>query len=353
MPSAVYLSSSAGEEQSSARELWKRDDDADGMTKARQALRASKPSSFDVAASKLGRSSSSPVRYPTMGSPHSLVPEGKQPFSVTNLWARFAQQRWKKVVKSSKADGRYVYLILENLAHGLTLPHILDLKMGTQQHSPHESAAKQKRKSSRCAATTSASCGMRISGIQLYSKAAKRNMLKDKYWGRSLSVLGLTRALQEFMSDGDRLRIEIVESLLQKITKLIEAVSKTPMRFYGSSLLVIYDGHTSKVASSSSSSAENTKPGVRDIVDSLQVKLIDFAQFMEAKEDSGPDTGLLFGLRSLHRIYSDILKQEKKEMLSAAEQGQQGIRRMRSESDPLASFISKRKRTTILGARGR
>ena len=44
-------------------------------------------------------------------SPHSLVPSGKQPFSVTNLWARFTQGRWKKVLRSrearEKGENRY------------------------------------------------------------------------------------------------------------------------------------------------------------------------------------------------------------------------------------------------------
>ena len=145
------MSSSAGEEQSSARELWKRDDDADGMTKARQALRVSKPSSFDVAASKLqiivvaGKVSNYGIA--------TQFARRKQPFSVTNLWARFAQQRWKKVVKSSKVDGRYVYLILGESRSGLTLPHIPDLKNGHAAAFASRERV-QKRKPSRCAATT-------------------------------------------------------------------------------------------------------------------------------------------------------------------------------------------------------
>ena len=77
-----------------------------------------------------------------------------------------------------KGENRYQYLILENLAHGLRQPHILDLKLGTQQHSGTESAAKQQRKSQRCLDSTSGSLGFRICGMQKCLPSQQRYSLK-------------------------------------------------------------------------------------------------------------------------------------------------------------------------------
>ncbi|KAH9255585.1 hypothetical protein BASA81_006415 [Batrachochytrium salamandrivorans] len=52
-------------------------------------------------------------------------------FSVSNLWRRFVTDRWTKMVRAS--DGkRCVYLILENMTHGLGHPNIMDVKVGTR-----------------------------------------------------------------------------------------------------------------------------------------------------------------------------------------------------------------------------
>ena len=336
IPGSIAAASSSS---SSSRQLWesaKAPSPKSMVNAMRRAMRVIKPSSFDSAVppnSNRHAATSmkhSPVRYPTLGSPHSLVPEGKQPFSVTNLWARFTQKRWKKVMKSADADGRYVYLILENLAHGMALPHILDLKMGTQQHNPHESAEKQERKSERCAATTSASCGMRICGIQMHNKKEKRYLLKDKYWGRSLGVQGLKGALREFMLDGSRLRTGIVEKLIDQIERLILAVSKTNLRFYGSSLLVIYDGDAGTAGKKRRRAGDDE--GGTDNVDSLHVKLIDFTHIAVVPPSEGPDKGLLFGLQSLRSMYADFLRAH----LLEIGQPKSSLSRRRSHSDTAA-----------------
>ena len=57
--------------------------------------------------------------------------------------------------------------MLEDLTRAYEKPSILDLKIGTQQHSDDDPPAKRQSKISKCAKTTSASLGLRFCGSQV------------------------------------------------------------------------------------------------------------------------------------------------------------------------------------------
>lgn len=57
--------------------------------------------------------------------------------------------------------------MLENVASKFERPCVLDLKMGTRQHGDDASAEKRNRQMAKCAASTSASLGVRLCGMQV------------------------------------------------------------------------------------------------------------------------------------------------------------------------------------------
>ena len=59
------------------------------------------------------------------------------------------------------------YLLLENLVSRYKYPCILDLKVGTRQYADDVSAAKKARKIAKTQSTTSASLGVRLTGMQV------------------------------------------------------------------------------------------------------------------------------------------------------------------------------------------
>ena len=107
---------------------------------------------------------------------------------------------------SSKPSQRY-FLMLENIASRYHLPCILDLKMGTRMHGDDASDEKRHRQMAKCAATTSASLGVRVCGMQVYQADLGVYLMKDKYWGRKLDEDGLRGALRQFFFNGMNLDI--------------------------------------------------------------------------------------------------------------------------------------------------
>ena len=166
----------------------------------------------------------------------------KLSWSVNMLWYRFINQRRHKPVEVG--EGKFVYIVMENLTHGLKRPHILDLKMGIQQHGMDESSAKIISKVERVQKTTSASLGARVAGMQVYDEVENRFILRDKYWGRSLDNVGLEGAVRMFVFSQRQgcVNRKIVTNIILQLECLKIAVEAACWRFYGCSLLVVYDG---------------------------------------------------------------------------------------------------------------
>ena len=186
-------------------------------------------------------------------------------------------------------------IILEDLTQYFVQPCILDLKMGTRQHSDQDDETKRLSKIARCQNSTSHSLGVRMCGSQWVNPHSGQVVKTDKYAGRGYDVADFVQALRHFLSDGVGNRHSVMLDLLGQLLQLRSTIAALDsFRFYSCSLLIMYEG-----------GLDSSSPVI--------VKIIDFAQityqgFMnDSIVHSGPDRGFIKGVDSLITILQALL----------------------------------------------
>jgi 1D-myo-inositol-tetrakisphosphate 5-kinase/inositol-polyphosphate multikinase len=225
---------------------------------------------------------------------------------------------------SAAAESRFgvkegAHLLLHDLTKNYSKPCVMDLKMGTQSYEPDAPADKRLRESSKY--PQQATFGFRIVGMRMYvpdhlDADTKGYRHFGKSYGRSLSKReDLLDAMRLFFSSGtfgtsterdsatktngettsteEKVRTRVLSTILQQLRPLRRWFEENKsLRFYASSLLIVYEGDVSK------------EFGSRDIA---TIKMIDFGR---VRRVSGIDNGYNTGLHELKHLFTDVLVEE-------------------------------------------
>ncbi|KAJ1869004.1 inositol polyphosphate kinase kcs1 [Coemansia sp. RSA 990] len=179
-----------------------------------------------------------------------------------NLWKIKCGKRM--LTDADAVDGStHQFILMADLTASMRRPCILDLKMGTRQHGVDAPAKKVVSQTIKCAATTSKELGVRMCGLQVYKADRNRYLYQDKYYGRSLNKFTFQRSLLEFLDNGETVVVFMIPALLTRLRNLYRAVEQMHgFRFFGSSLLLVYDGYTARQSAAAQASSALADPSL-------------------------------------------------------------------------------------------
>jgi hypothetical protein len=202
------------------------------------------------------------------------------------------------------------HLLLNDLTINFSKPCVMDLKMGTQTYEPDAPEEKCLRESGKY--SQQEHFGFRIVGMRIYDPKHADADPKgfrhfDKSYGRSLDTReALLDALRLFFSAGIKpvdpqntngngdnaqeiIRTRAISNMLLELRPFRRFFDENKsLRFYASSLLIVYEGDVSK---------ENT----------ASIKMIDFGR---VRRDPAGDHGCSIGLSTLKHMLTDVLEEE-------------------------------------------
>ena len=186
-------------------------------------------------------------------------------------------------------DSCAAFLALEDVTRRCARPCVMDVKMGVRAWGEDASAAKAAAERAKC--PSQAAVGLRVTGMRVWQPATGRYRASRRGWGYSLDEASLPDAFRAFLADGaGGTRRDVLPALLARLAAIRAWFAQQHhLRFYGSSLLLVYDG-----APRAGEEPHHT----------ADVRMIDFAHVWPIPTEEQPhgrDDGYLTGLDSLVR----------------------------------------------------
>ena len=181
------------------------------------------------------------------------------------------------------------FMMLENVEAKFRHPCTMDLKLGTQLYDEDATKEEKEKKDSKCPmqkVTGYSVIGMKVfdTTTNTYRTFAKR----DRALLNENTVV--EQGLLSFFFDGKNFRFDLVRPIKEKLEAVFDWFkTESTYRFYGHSVLVVYEGDAVRVGG---------RKGVPREEELVQVHLIDFAHWYQNK-DGQKDEGSLKGLRSI------------------------------------------------------
>jgi len=208
---------------------------------------------------------------------------------LVDMTARFYGTESVKV--QNGIVGLSEYLVLENLTQGLSLPCVMDIKIGAKTYGPDASEAKKTQEDSKYKGTK-VPFGFSVLGIISHSNTGFKRFRKS--FGRSLCEANLHEVLDNFIRLEPRMARIVAKSFLDKLHQFSEFFNhQTHYHIYASSLLFVYD-------------YEAAAQGNEDnLVKSVRLKLIDFAHVFPGEGEL--DHHFSFGLKNLSNLFDNFI----------------------------------------------
>ncbi|XP_071811699.1 inositol hexakisphosphate kinase 3-like isoform X1 [Apostichopus japonicus] len=183
--------------------------------------------------------------------------------ALNNPWSLrcWKRQLWTFEQKGVTQNCRYI--LLENLASKFKRPSILDLKIGTRGYGDDVTEEKRLAHLAKAKLSTAGTLGVRIGGMQVYQVDKDSYRRLTKHYGKSISDYDtLLGTIEEFFHDGNSIRKSILSKFIKRLKTLINVITNEEgCRFFGCSLLILYEGDLSQRLRTSSQDGETSDVG--------------------------------------------------------------------------------------------
>lgn len=190
-------------------------------------------------------------------------------------------------------------IALEDINRNFLIPCVMDCKLGVRHYDDDATPEKRRRHIAKALRTTTATCGVRYTGMQSFKRISRHSShhgmyeTTSKYDGRKLREDDLIPEATWFFHDDFDVRCECVRMMIDRLVTLRGKLLRQHHFFlYSSSLLLVYEGAGESVR----------EPRV-------DVRMIDFAHTV--RSNGLRDDGYLKGVNYVIHILSQVLLNER------------------------------------------